>query len=118
MKLQKIKGQLVVAIPLSQNSYDACDNLIGRTDNLIGVITKDDYTISQLIDLGYKGTQQEGMPIIHLNSEEELRKICKECDIQIIEHETCAYCGQTIYGCHTFGKKGNKCMSCEYKLNK
>jgi hypothetical protein len=118
MKLQKIKHELVVRIPLKQPSYDAGNELIGMTNNLVGVITKDDYTISKLIDLGYKGTQQEGMPIIHLNSEEELRKICKECDIQIIEHETCAYCGQTIYGCHTFGKKGNKCMSCDYKLNK
>jgi hypothetical protein len=115
MKLQKIKHELVVRIPLKQPSHDYDGAVIGIIDNLIGVIDKE-YSISKLIDMAYAGkAPQIGMPIIHLNSEEELREICKECDIEIIEYETCAYCGETIYGSYTFGKRGNKCMSCDYK---
>ncbi len=117
MKIYKQNNNLIAEIPLRQNSYDALDQLIGETDNLVGVIAGEEYTLSKLIDMSYAGKQpQEGQPILHLDSEDELRRVCKECDIGIIEHETCAYCGEPIYGCHTYGDKGSMCMSCEYKL--
>jgi hypothetical protein len=118
MKLQKIKHELVVRIPLKQPSRDYDGKEIGMIDNLIGVIDKE-YSISKLIDMAYAGkAPQIGMSLVNLSSRKELEQICKECDIEVYEYETCAYCGETIYGCHTFGKKGNKCMSCDYKLNK
>lgn len=118
LKFYKNKNNLVVEIPLSQSSYDASDEFVGRTDNLIGIIAGQEYSISQLIDLGYKGDQQEGMPIIMLNDEEELRKVCKDFNIQIWKHELCAYCGEVIRGSCTWGDKGVMCYKCDLEGKK
>ena len=115
MKLQKIKHELVIRIPLKQPSRDYDGKEIGMIDNLIGVIDKE-YSISKVIDMAYAGkAPQIGMPIVNLSNRKELEQICKECDIEIHENETCAYCGDTIYGSYAFGKKGNICMSCLYR---
>lgn len=113
MKITKEKNELVIKLPLSQPSYDAIDEYVGETDNLIGVIAAQEYSISQLIDLGYKGDQQEGMPIIMFETAEELRKVCKEFNISVWEHEICAYCKKAIRGCFGMGEKGYKCYGCE-----
>lgn len=111
MKFTKENDELVVSVPLRQPSYDAVGEEVGATDNLVGVIAGDEYTISQLIDLGYKGTQQEGMPIFTLGSREELEKVCKEFNIQIWEHLSCGKCGEAIRGTHTWDN-GAVCYKC------
>ena len=115
MKITKEKGELVLKIPLWQKSYDAMDNLIGDVPNLVGIIAKDEYSISSLNELGYKDDIQEGGPIIILDSKEEVRAECKKLGLDVWEHPVCAYCGDVIHGCYTLGKKGEKCMSCDNK---
>ena len=118
MKIYKKKDNLVVEIPLKQRRINVYgDDDLGKTDNLIGIIAGDEYTISQLIDLAYKGTQQEGMPIIYFENREELKEACKIGDIDIWEHPICGFCNKVIRGCHTFKDGKNMCSDCEYKLN-
>ncbi len=106
---------LVVKIPMNQkvnNCYD--EDSLAMTDNLVGVIAGDDLTISQLIDLSYKGDQQEGMPIVHFDgSKEEFVELCASLGIQIIEHSLCSICGKVIYGSCTWGNGGSVCFNCE-----
>ncbi len=111
----KKNDKMIVEIPLSQPSYDAADEYIGKVPNLIGVISGEEYTISHLIDLGYKDTQQEGMPILFFISEEELRKVCKDFNIDIWVHDICAYCNEPMRGSFTYGDKGIMCYECELK---
>jgi hypothetical protein len=119
MKIEKQDNELVIRLPLYQrqnNCYMEEEDL-AMTDNLIGVIAGEEYTISQLNDLSYKGTQQEGMPIVYFTTEEELREACKIAGIEIWEHPICAYCGKAIRGVFTYGEKGNMCYDCELSDN-
>jgi hypothetical protein len=86
MEITKENNQLVLREDLEQNSYDATGELIGKVPNLIGVINKktQEHSISYLSDLGYKGTQQQGAPIINFSYDEEgLEKVCKELGLMI-----------------------------------
>jgi len=116
MKITNENNELVLKIPLFQNSYDAADNLIGKVHNLIGIIAGKEYSISWLIDLGYKGDQQEGSSVIMVDSAEDLKKECKKLGLDVWILPVCAYCGEAIRGCYTLGDKGNICFSCENKL--
>ena len=113
MKITKNEDDLVLRIPLYQNSYDAANELIGKTNNLIGVIAGDEFTISQWIDMSYKGkAPQEGMPYIHLESKEELERVCAELGLQVLQHEVCIKCQKVIYGSHPWDG-GPVCFRCE-----
>jgi hypothetical protein len=87
MKITKENNQLVLRIDLEQNSYDAIGDLIGKVPNIIAVIDESDkqkHSISHLSDLGYKGTQQEGSPIIDFWYDKEgLEKVAKELGLDI-----------------------------------
>ncbi len=121
MKITKNKKDLVIKIPLYQNSYDAIGQKIGQVSNIVGVIAGERCTISHVIDLGYKDDVQEGMDIVIWSDYatkkdiEEFKKLCKELDIEVWEHTICAYCGKVIYGCHFWGDKGAMCQDCESK---
>lgn len=112
MKITKENNELIVRLPLKQKSYDAIGEYTHDTANLIGVIAGNEYSISQLIDLGYKGDQQEGMPIIMFEDREELEKVCKDFDIDIWTLPVCVECNKPIRGCFTMNDKGNICLSC------
>lgn len=112
MKINKEDNQLVLRLDLKQPSYDALGLHTHNTDNLIGVIADKEFSISQLIDLGYKGSQQEGMPIIMFDTKEDLQKICKEFGLNIWEHELCVNCKSVIRGsCRWEG--GPICYECQ-----
>lgn len=121
MKITKNKKDLIIKIPLKQDSYDYAGTKICKVPNIIGVVAGERCTISQLIDLGYKGDVQEGSELIVWNDFstgkdiEEFKKLCKELDIEVWEHTICAYCGKVIYGCHFWGNKGAMCQDCESK---
>ena len=117
MKITKQGDYMIVSIPLKQeeNNCYMHDEDLGEVDNLMGVIAGDSFSLSQSIDLSYKGDTQEGMPILMFNDREELEKVCKEFNIMIWEHPTCAYCKGVIRGCFTYGSKGNMCNDCEDK---
>jgi len=117
--IKKEDNNLVMSIPLTQKSYDAVGELIGQVPNLIGVIIErknglSEYTINQLIDLGYKSSIQTGAPIICLESREELEEACKELGLQIDEMPMCAICDEPLYSTFTISKKGEFiCFNCE-----
>ena len=124
IKITKEGEEMVVRIPLFQDSYDACEELIGQVSSILGVInhtkdmenSDDDYEcgFSYLIDLGYKGSQDEGEMFLHYDGDvESFENICKELRIPIWEHDCCAYCGKTLYGSFTLGDKGYQCWNCE-----
>ena len=122
MKITKNNKDLVIKIPLYQDSYDAIgEKISSMVPNIIGVIAGERCTISQLIDLGYKDDVQEGSELIVWNDFstgkdiEEFKKLCKELGIGVWEHTICAYCGKVIYGCHFWKKKGAMCQDCEAK---
>ena len=121
MKITKTNKDLVIKIPLYQNSYDAIGQKIGQVSNIVGVIAGEKCTISQLIDLGYKDDVQEGQEILIYNdyAEEEdkevFRNLCEELGIPVWEHPICAYCGSVLYGSFLWGDKGNMCNECSLK---
>jgi hypothetical protein len=112
--ITKEKDEMVLRVPLTQNSYDAVGELIGEVPNLIGVAGKE-FSISYLIDLGYKGDQQEGSPIVAFDDRDGLEEACKILGLDVWEHSICDYCGETIYGTYTLKDKGNMCYSCRLK---
>lgn len=118
MNIRREGDQLILILPLKQkenNSY-MDDEDLNETDNLIGVIAGREYSISQLNDLSYKGSQQEGSPYIMFDTREELEKVCKEFGIDIWEHPVCTVCGEALRGVHTWGDKGPECS--EHSNNK
>ena len=121
MKITKNKKDLVIKIPLKQDSYDCAGTKICEVPNIVGVVAGERCTISHLIDLGYKGDVQEGMEIVIWSDDatkkdiEEFRKLCNDLEIDVWEHTICAYCGKVIYGCHFWGDKGAMCQDCESK---
>lgn len=119
MKITRENDELVVRIPLKQNQYNhyESDDAVGVTDNLIGVIAGQEYSLSQLIDLSYKDDQQEGSPILCFDSREELEKVCDENKIQIWRHPVCTHesCHRALRGTFTYGDKGVEC--CEHKVD-
>ena len=127
MKISKTKNELVVKIPLWQDSYDAIGELIGKVPNLIGCCVKDRndpenykycrFTINQLCDLGYKGDQQLGMELLTFSTEEKLKEACKIGSIDIWHYDVCAYCGKPLWGSFTMDEKGYTCFECEWEKN-
>lgn len=110
MKIVKEQDELVLRIPLRQKSYDASDEYIGDADTLIGVIAGQEFSLSHLIDLGYKGDQQEGSPVIMFDTREELEEVCEQFNFLIWEHELCAVCKTPLRGTFTYGDKGPVCF--------
>jgi signal recognition particle subunit SEC65 len=120
MKIYKKDNKCMVELDLLQKSYDAIGEEIGDVPNLIGNIIErkegiSEYTINNLIDLGYKGDLQIGTPIIYLDSREELEEACRELGINIDETPMCAYCDSPLFGSFTISDKGYQCYNCEQK---
>ena len=116
MKIEKDENtdELVIRLPLRQPSYDVMGELMGYVDNLVGVIAGDDCSLSQSIDMSYKGKgPQEGMPIVMLEDEEMLRGYCRAFDIDVIDLPMCGKCLKPIRGAFTFSISGDPiCGNC------
>ena len=116
MNITKENEELVLRIPLKQKMYNHYmgDDPVGEMDNLVGIVAGRDCSISQLIDMDYKGKPpQEGQPIIMFSDKEELEEECKKLGINIWELPLCAYCNEAIRGVFTIGEKGNQCFKCK-----
>ena len=117
MNIKKENNELVVRIPLKQkinNPYLDNEDL-GETDNLVGIIAGNEYSLSHFNDLSYKNDQQEGSPIIMFDDREELEKVCKDFKIQLWEYPLCGTCKKAIRGSFTHNEKGNLCYECGLK---
>jgi hypothetical protein len=112
--LSKDKKNIIIEIPLWQDEIDACDNVVGKVPNVIGVIAGDEMSISQGISLGYKGDFQEGASLYnYFGTKEEFKKLCQKLGIACWEHEICGFCHRPIYGSCVFKDGNNQCYNCE-----
>src|SRR3990167_3836988 len=99
MKISKQDDKIICELDFYQHKKNPYDKNEEKelTHNLIGVIAGDNFTISHLIDLSYKNSQQEGMPLIHFyGSEIEFIELCEELGISYIKHSLCDYCGKVL----------------------
>jgi hypothetical protein len=116
MNIKKQKDTLIISIPLWQDAIDAADQVVGKVPNVIGVCAGNDFTISYAIDMTYAGKGiQEGMPMLHFDTKEELEEVCKKFGIDIWTHELCGFCGDVVYGTFTYSDGKIQCLSCEDK---
>src|SRR3990167_3829788 len=120
MKISKSKNgeKIIIELDFFQNKNNPYDKNEEKelTHNLIGVIAGEELTISQLNDLSYKDSQQEGQPLIHFyGNKTEFVRLCKKLAIAIWEHELCVCCKKPVYGACSLGDKGVKCFDCEQK---
>jgi len=107
MNIHREGEELVVRIPIWQDCYGALYTKVGRVHNIMGVVAGDEYSISQMIDMTYKGkAPQEGMSIVNFNSEKELREVCKEAGLEVWEASMCFRCNKRIWGCCTIDSEG------------
>jgi len=125
MKYEIKDDNLIVTIPLKQTARDYYDQDCGKIDNIIGVISKDQFGneeigFHQLIDMTYKGkeSQIDGLLVPYYGEKEDFIKLCKELGISYYEYPTCVYCGNSIYGSFSDGDKGPRCYDCEKKAEK
>lgn len=89
--ITKENGFLVLRIPLKQNQYEAYGEVVGEVENIIGLVDLNNcsYTISNLIDMSYKGkAPQIGSPIICFDTIEELKEVCEKIGLNIIYMST------------------------------
>lgn len=106
--------ELVIRLPLKQVASDAIGEEIGKVPNLVGVIECRSYSLSQSIDMSYKGgAPQEGMPLVMFESEDELRDVCSKYDIDVWIIPSCEKCGKGVRGVFTMGDLGPVCGRCE-----
>ena len=117
MKITKENDELVLRLPLRQpitNPYD--EEVHGYMDSLVGIVAGNEYSLSYLIDMDYKGkAPQEGMPVIMFETEEELREVCKELGLEVWKYETCSVCKKPLRGVHTLGENGAECLDHEQR---
>lgn len=97
---------LILTLPLKQMSYDALEEESGEVDNLIGYSDGKNFSINQLIDLSYKGTQQLGSAYLMFDDYEDLKEVCDLCKIEIWQYNRCAVCDKPLLGTHTIDNQG------------
>jgi len=118
MNITRENNELVIRLPLEQNSYDAIGELVGKVPNLIGVIAGDEQGIHQSIDMTYKGKspQVDGLLVQTYYSNDEFIKKCAEWGIDVIEYSSCGFCQKTIWGLCTYKEGKLCCFECEDKF--
>ncbi len=118
MIITREKDELVIRLPMEQDSYDAIGELVGKVPNLIGVIAGDEQGIHQSIDMTYKGKspQVDGLLVqTYYPNDEFIKKCGEEWGIDVIEYELCGFCQKTIWGSCTFKDGKFCCFGCEDK---
>jgi hypothetical protein len=127
MKVIKIKDEIHFIVPFwTKRSNPWTEGDVGSHPTLVGIISADqsgnkELGFAEVIDMDYKDKgDQETEIMIHYWSgdKEDFIKLCKELGIDYIEYPLCAYCGQPIFGCFTWGEKGHMCYKCEDKNQK
>lgn len=117
MKIYKENQELVVRLPMEQDTFDAVGELVGRVQNLIGVIEGDKQGIYQSIDMTYKDKDpQIGDLLVQTYfSDDEFRKKCEELGISVFEYPVCDFCQKPILGSITLKDGKDCCFDCENK---
>ncbi len=116
MKFIKQDDKLIIELPIIQKRYNPYmgDESVGEMKAFIGVVAGQEYTLNYLIDMDYKDkSDQIGMEVLRLNSQEELEDLCQLCGFITMTLPLCKYCNKSIWGTATFGDKGIKCFECE-----
>jgi len=125
-KYYKKDDKIIIEIPFLQDGRDYFGDKVCKIPNIIGIIETnkngdEECGFHKLIDMTYKGKapQVNGLLVSFYGNKKEFIELCEELDIEIIEYQNCAYCGESILGSHTVGDKGIICYSCQLdKKNK
>ena len=126
MKISKDKTNLIIKIPLYQDSLDYFGKKVGTISNLIGVVCHDndgneELGFHQLIDMTYKDkdSQIDGLLVSYQGDKEEFERICLELGISYFEYPQWDHCKKDIYGSFSSDKEGkNICFDCDLLLKK
>ncbi len=103
MNIKREKDEIVIRLPMWQDSHDALGEVCGQVNNLWGIIAGEEQGIYQANDLGYKGDVQVGMPLVLTYLEnDKFKKLCKDLDISVVEYPVCKKCEKVIYGSYTY----------------
>ena len=120
MNIEQEGDNLVVRIPLKTtevNPYDEKE-VAYVVPNLVGIVAGNEFTLSYLLHLLYKGSVQEGSPILYFDTREELEEACKKFGIEVWVHPVCSVCGDVIRGSFSWNEKGGVCVDCEFEDRK
>jgi len=117
MEITKDEKYLIIKVPLKQDIYNPyMDEVVGKMDNIVGVIEGDDFGFANYIDMSYKnkGPQLTPMFLHFWDGEVDVFKtLCKELGIDIYEYPICSKCGKPIYGAYTWKEGGEVCFKCD-----
>ena len=113
MDIKKEGKNLVIVLPLMQESYNDLNEPIGEISNIIGMICGEEWGIAGVIDLGYKGSLDYTDFIIHLEEYYKLKEFKRLCNedwgIGYFEWPVCGVCHKVMYGIFTMNKDGKEC---------
>lgn len=125
MKITKDDKNLIITIPLKQTSTNPYGGDKFELDNIIGVIQGNEYGFCGLVDMSYKGKDDQitswwvKFDEIQDNTvgdrEDKIRWFTESCEILGIElytYPVCSKCKKPIFGSFTWGSKGNVCWDC------
>lgn len=117
MEITKDEKNLIIKIPLKQDIYNPyIDDVVGKMDNIVGVIESDDFGFANYIDMSYKNKGPQLTPMFfHFwqGNKEDFKSLCKKLEIDIYEYPICSKCGKVIYGTYTWDG-GDVCSKCSY----
>lgn len=117
MEITKDEKNLIIKVPLKQDVFDYFgEEVVGTTDNIIGLIENDDFGFAYLIDMSYKDkAPQWTLIFLHIwdMSVNDFKKLCKELGINIYEYPVCSKCGKPIYGTCTWKDGREVCFECD-----
>ncbi len=122
MKLSKENNKIIVELPYWQEGDFTYGEGKWKVNNLVGIITDKEITISYVNYLDYKGVVQEGIPVIYYafqpseKDKEVFRKLCKKLGLEVWEYPSCEKCKEVLRGSHTVGEKGMMCWDCAEKI--
>lgn len=115
-KIYKKDGKLVIEIPLVVDRFNPySESVVGKMENVVGVVTSEEIGFSYFIDRDYKGKSDDVSSIFyHFDGDrKEFEALCHKLGITWVVYPTCAYCGHPVLGSSTFGDKGTMCFTCE-----
>jgi hypothetical protein len=125
MKITKDEKNLIITIPLLQITSNPYNDVKDWMDNIIGVIQGNEYGFCGLMDMSYKGKEDQitswwvkfdEIQDNTVGDREEKTKwfknLCEELKIELYVYPVCSKCKKPIFGSFTWGSKGNECWDC------
>jgi len=115
MDITTEKDFLVIRVPLKQDVFDYFgEEIIGKADNIVGIISGDEIGFAYQIDMSYKDKAPQWTKIFleYWEGEEKFKTLCNKLKIDIYKYPVCSKCHKPIYGSFTWKDGGVVCFEC------